>query len=90
MKTPKRTAKKKQQPAPEILKGWQQISAFLGEPASVVQRWATEGMPVRLSGVWRETCLLALQNPKSGVPDLVATSPTDIPSVGTVENLWEK
>src|SRR5580765_4999811 len=29
------------------LKGWQQIAAFLGQPASVVQRWASEGMPLR-------------------------------------------
>jgi len=31
---------------PEKLKGWQQIASFLGEPVSVVQRWANEGMPV--------------------------------------------
>jgi phage terminase Nu1 subunit (DNA packaging protein) len=35
---------------PEILKGWQQISAFFGEPVSVIQRWASEGMPVRHEG----------------------------------------
>jgi hypothetical protein len=34
----------------ETLKGWQQIADFLGEPQSVVQRWATEGMPVRKEG----------------------------------------
>jgi hypothetical protein len=33
-----------------VLKGWQQISAFLGQPVSVAQRWATEGMPVRKQG----------------------------------------
>jgi hypothetical protein len=40
---PKR-AKKRAAPKtqPETLKGWQQIAAFLGEPASVVQRWASE------------------------------------------------
>lgn len=33
------------QPAqPETLKGWKQISAFLGHPSPVVQRWAAEGM----------------------------------------------
>ena len=32
---------------PAVLKGWQEIAAFLGEPVSVVQRWAAEGMPVR-------------------------------------------
>jgi hypothetical protein len=35
---------------PETLKGWQQIAAFLGEPVSVVQRWASEGMPVHKEG----------------------------------------
>ena len=51
MKKPKLTAKKKQGPAPpQVLKGWQQISALLGEPASVVQRWASKGMPVRKQG----------------------------------------
>ncbi len=44
---PKRSAKKE---APDTLKGWQQIADFLGEPQSVVQRWATEGMPVRKVG----------------------------------------
>ena len=38
-----------------ILKGWQQIAAFLGEPASVVQRWASEGMPLRRQGRYVET-----------------------------------
>lgn len=34
----------------EILKSWQQISQFLGEPISVVQRWASEGMPIHKEG----------------------------------------
>jgi len=37
-------------PVPEALKGWQQIAAFLGHPAAVVQRWASEGMPVHREG----------------------------------------
>ena len=45
---PKRN--KKQEPLPESLKGWQQIAAFLGQPVSVVQRWANEGMPVKREG----------------------------------------
>jgi hypothetical protein len=40
---------------PETLKGWRQISAFLGEPPSVIQRWAREGMPVRKEGRYVET-----------------------------------
>jgi hypothetical protein len=34
----------------KALTGWNQISAFLGHPAAVVQRWALEGMPVRREG----------------------------------------
>jgi hypothetical protein len=35
---------------PEVLKGWKEIAMFLGEPVSVAQRWATEGMPVVREG----------------------------------------
>jgi hypothetical protein len=38
------------QSSPEILKSWQQISQFMGEPISVVQRWASEGMPIHKEG----------------------------------------
>jgi hypothetical protein len=33
-----------------LLKGWQQIAAFLGQPISVAQRWANDGMPVKREG----------------------------------------
>jgi hypothetical protein len=33
-----------------VLKGWKEIAMFLGEPVSVAQRWATEGMPVVREG----------------------------------------
>ncbi len=36
----------KQKIDPEFLTGWRQIAAFLGQPASVAQRWAKSGMPV--------------------------------------------
>src|SRR5229473_1659691 len=39
-KTPKRKNES------DLLKCWQQIAAFLGQPVSVVQRWAKSGMPV--------------------------------------------
>jgi hypothetical protein len=44
--------KKKQQEAAKtgILKGWQEISAFLGQPVSVAERWADTGMPVERKG----------------------------------------
>jgi hypothetical protein len=66
---------------PETLKGWQQISAFLGEPASVVQRWAAEGMPVRKQGRYVETTPEELNTwlgKESGKPVHVATEATDL------------
>jgi hypothetical protein len=62
------------------LKGWQQISAFLGEPQSVVQRWATEGMPVRKEGrfVWTSADELnQWLSRESGKPVHAATETTD-------------
>ena len=66
---------------PEILKGWQQIAAFLGEPTSVVQRWAAEGMPVRREGRFVSTTaeeLNAWLGRESGKPIHVATDNTDL------------
>lgn len=66
---------------PEILKGWQQISAFLGEPTSVVQRWASEGMPLRREGRFVSTTpaeLNAWLGKESGKPVHVATENTDL------------
>ena len=66
---------------PETLKGWQQIAAFLGEPTSVVQRWASEGMPVRRQGRYVETTpdeLNAWLGKESGKPVHVATESTDL------------
>jgi hypothetical protein len=77
---PRRPAKKKSA-APEILKGWQQISVFLGEPPSVVQRWASDGMPVRKQGRYVETTPQELNTwlgKESGKPVHVATESTDL------------
>ena len=65
----------------ERLKGWQQIAAFLGEPSSVVQRWASDGMPVRRQGRYVETTpdeLNAWLGKESGKPVHVATEETDL------------
>ncbi|MDP9158750.1 MAG: hypothetical protein M3O09_00775 [Acidobacteriota bacterium] len=32
------------------LKGWAGIAKFLGQPMSIVQRWAKSGMPIRREG----------------------------------------
>jgi len=83
-----RQAKKKRQPKrtqritqPATLKGWQQIAAFLGHPAAVVARWASEGMPVRRQGRFVETTpdeLNAWLGKESGKPVHVATESTDL------------
>ena len=79
---PKRPTKKKNaKPKPETLKGWQQISAFLGEPASVVQRWASEGMSLRKQGRYVETTpeeLNAWLGKESGKPVHTVTEDTDL------------
>jgi len=65
----------------ETLKGWQQIAAFLGEPTSVVQRWASDGMPVRRQGRYVETTpeeLNAWLGKESGKPVHVSTENTDL------------
>jgi len=73
---PKRT-----KPVAESLKGWQQISAFLGEPTSVVQRWASDGMPLRKQGRYVETTpreLNAWLGRESGKPVHTVTEDTDL------------
>jgi hypothetical protein len=78
---PKHTAIKKSAQPTQTLKGWQQISAFLGEPPSVVQRWASEGMPVRKQGRYVETTpdeLNAWLGKESGKPVHTVTEATDL------------
>ena len=66
---------------PETLKGWKEIAEFLGEPASLVQRWASEGMPVHKEGRFVETTpteLNAWLGKETGKPVHVATEGTDL------------
>ena len=68
-------------PIPTELKGWQQIAAFLGEPTSVVQRWAADGMPVHREGRFVTTTPDKLNewlSQQSGKPVHVATEATDL------------
>jgi hypothetical protein len=65
----------------DSLTGWQQITAFLGHPAAVVQRWASEGMPVRRQARFVTTTpdeLNAWLGRESGKPVHVATDDTDL------------
>src|SRR5689334_4198666 len=79
---PKRS-KKKVSPAgePQLLKGWKQIAEFLGEPPTVVKRWASEGMPVTEQGRFVVTSpeqLNAWLGRESGKPVHLATPETDL------------
>jgi hypothetical protein len=66
----------------DILKGWQQIGAFLGQPVSVAQRWATEGMPVKRQGRYVESSRKELNSwlgrESAGEPVQIATQATDL------------
>jgi hypothetical protein len=78
----KSTVSKVSRPSDE-LKGWLQIAAFLGEPTSVVQRWASEGMPVRRQGRFVSTTPQELNDwmgKESGKPVHVATGNADLTS----------
>ncbi|PYX71647.1 MAG: hypothetical protein DMG78_14610 [Acidobacteria bacterium] len=78
-----KTSKSKVSTTSDELKGWQQIAAFLGEPTSVVQRWASEGMPVRRQGRFVSTTPQELNDwmgKESGKPVHVATGNADLTS----------
>jgi hypothetical protein len=74
--------RKKAEAKTDVLKGWQQIAAFLGQPVSVAQRWATEGMPVRKQGRYvessREELNRWLGRESAGEPLQIATEDTDL------------
>src|ERR1017187_7355046 len=80
-KPKKRGEKPKSQPQSETLKGWKQISEFLGDPVSVVKRWAADGMPLHREGQFVSTSsneLNAWLGQESGKPVHVATENTDL------------
>ena len=74
--------RKKTEAEPNLLKSWQQIAAFLGQPVSVAQRWAGEGMPVRRQGRYvessREELNRWLGRESAGEPVQIATPETDL------------
>ena len=73
---------KKPKPEPDVLKGWDQIATFLGQPVSVAQRWATEGMPVKRQGRYVESSRQELNGwlgrESAGEPVQIATEGTDL------------
>ena len=79
----KSNSKSKTNPEPQELKGWREIADFLGEPTSIVQRWASEGMPIRRQGRFVTTTTNELNDwlgRESGKPVHVATGNTDLTS----------
>ena len=74
--------RKKPEAEPDVLKGWQQIAAFLGQPVSVAQRWATEGMPVKREGRYVESSRPELNRwlgrESAGEPVQIATAEIDL------------
>ena len=74
--------RKKPEAEPDILKGRQQIAAFLGQPVSVARRSATEGMPVKREGRYvessREELNRWLGRESEGEPVQIATEGTDL------------
>jgi hypothetical protein len=76
-------SKSKQQPESqsEMLKGWKAIAEFLGEPPTVVKRWAAEGMPVVEQGRFVTSSPEQLNRwlgRESGKPVHVTTPQTDL------------
>ena len=64
-----------------LLRGWKQIAEFLGQPVTVVQRWATTGMPVTRQGRFVVATPEELNEwlaKESGEPVHVATKETDL------------
>jgi hypothetical protein len=73
----------KKKSEPELLKGWQKIAEFLGQPVAVVQRWAKEesGMPVTRKSrfvVANPEELNRWLGRETGEPVHVATESTDL------------
>ncbi len=70
--------------APDELKGWQEIAAFLGQPVSVAQRWAESGMVIEKRGRFvyssREQLNRWLGRESAGEPVQIATVETDLGS----------
>lgn len=66
----------------DVLKGWREIAAFLGQPISVAQRWAADGMPAQRQGRYVEASRAELNRwlgrESSGGPVQIATENTDL------------
>jgi hypothetical protein len=84
MKQCHREHKKEEEEAADLLKGWEQIAGFLGQPFSVAERWAHEGMPVERKGRFvhasREKLSHWLGRESSGEPVHISSENIDLSS----------
>ncbi len=75
---------KKAEDQQSVLKGWQEIAAFLGQPITLAQRWAKSGMPVEKRGRYvyssREELNRWLGRESMGGPVQIPTDNRDLSS----------
>ena len=76
--------KTKEEEDADLLRGWQQIAAFLGQAVSVAERWAREGMPVQRKGRFvyasRNELRRWLGRESAGEPVQIASEDIDLSS----------
>jgi hypothetical protein len=82
MTPPKKLIATKKDDQSQMLKGWREIAEYLGQPVSVVERWAQEGMPiehkVRSVIASREDLRQWLGRESAGEPVQIASDETDL------------
>jgi hypothetical protein len=79
---PKKSELTKNDNQPEVLKGWREIAEYLGQPVSVAERWAGEGMPIEHKGrsviASRQNLGQWLGRESAGEPVQIASDDTDL------------
>ena len=72
----------KQKVENQRLKGWKEITSFLGQPVATAQRWAKSGMPVTREGRYttasRDELNASLAGESGNKPVHIATDNADL------------
>jgi hypothetical protein len=80
--TPKKSESTKNVDHAQMLKGWREIAEYLGQPVSVAERWAQEGMPIEHKGrsviASQEDLRQWLGRESAGEPLQIASDETDL------------